>query len=88
MFNSLLKNIAKILDKYCDLVLVGDSLANVLYGMKNTHNLENLDTVINHAKAVKLNATKSLVVVDMPKNSYKTPMQALSKCKTHFKRKV
>ena len=41
-------------------------MANVLYGMKNTHNL-NLDTVINHAKAVKLNATKSLVVVDMPK---------------------
>ena len=26
------KNIAKILDKYCDIVLVGDSLANVLYG--------------------------------------------------------
>ena len=24
------KNIAKILDKYCDLILVGDSMANVL----------------------------------------------------------
>ena len=59
-------------------------MANVLYGMKNTHNL-NLDTVINHAKAVKLNATKSLVVVDMPKNSYKTPMQALSNAKRILK---
>ena len=29
------KNIAKILDKYCDIVLVGDSMANVLYGQKN-----------------------------------------------------
>ena len=30
------KNIAKILDNQCDIVLVGDSVANVLYGMKNT----------------------------------------------------
>ena len=41
-------NISSILDKFCDLVLVGDSLANVLYGMKNTHKL-NLNTMINHA---------------------------------------
>ena len=34
MFNSLFKNIAKILDKYCDIILVGDSMANVLYGIK------------------------------------------------------
>ena len=27
------KNIAEILDKYCDIVLVGDSMANVLYGL-------------------------------------------------------
>ena len=30
------KSIAKILDKYCDIILVGDSMANVLYGHKNT----------------------------------------------------
>ena len=33
------KNIASILDKYCDIVLVGDSMANVLYGMPNTHKI-------------------------------------------------
>ena len=33
------KVIAKILDNYCDLVLVGDSMANVLYGFKNTHKI-------------------------------------------------
>ena len=72
------KNIAQILDKYCDLVLVGDSLANVLYGMKNTHKL-NLDTMINHAKSVRLGISKTLMVVDMPKDSYKNPKQAKKK---------
>ena len=33
------KNISNILDKYCDIVLVGDSMANVLYGMENTHKI-------------------------------------------------
>ena len=37
-------SIAKILDKYCDITLVGDSMANVLYGMKNTHKI-NLNTI-------------------------------------------
>ena len=34
------KNTAKILDKYCDIILVGDSMANVLYAFKNTHKLD------------------------------------------------
>ena len=38
-------SISKILDKHCDLILVGDSLANVLYGMKTTHQLK-LETII------------------------------------------
>ena len=33
------KNIAKILDKYCDIILVGDSMANVLFGHENTHKI-------------------------------------------------
>ena len=47
------KNIAKILDKYCDIVLVGDSMANVLYGHKNTHEID-LKNIIQHTKSVKL----------------------------------
>ena len=40
------KNIAKILDKYCDIILVGDSMANVLYGFQNTHKIT-LQNIIN-----------------------------------------
>ena len=79
------KSIAKILDDFCDLILVGDSLANVLYGMKTTHNLK-LETMINHAKSVKLGVKKSLFVVDMPKDTYKNPKQALKNAKYILKK--
>ena len=42
------KNIALILDKYCDLVLVGDSLGSVIYNYKSTKEVT-LDTMINHS---------------------------------------
>jgi len=64
------KNIAVILDRYCDLILVGDSLANTLYGMQNTHNID-IETIINHAKSVRLGVKRSLLVVDMPIGTYK-----------------
>ena len=46
------KAIAKIADKYCDIILVGDSLGMVLYGMKTTKEVK-IDTMIIHAKVVK-----------------------------------
>mgnify|MGYP001192738133 CR=1 FL=1 len=64
------KSIAKILDKYIDIILVGDSMANVLYGHKNTHKI-NLENIIQHTLSVKQGVKKSLLVVDMPKDSYK-----------------
>ena len=73
------------MDKYCDLILVGDSLANVLYGNKTTHDLK-LQTMINHAKSVSLGVKKSLVVVDMPKDSYKNPKQAIKNAKSIMKK--
>jgi 3-methyl-2-oxobutanoate hydroxymethyltransferase len=65
------KSIAKILDKHVDIVLVGDSMANVLYGHKNTHQLT-LDNIVQHTLSVKKGVKNSLLVVDMPKNSYST----------------
>ena len=59
------KNIAEILDKHCDLVLVGDSLGSVLYNFKSTKEVT-LQTMINHSKSVRLGVNKSLMVFDMP----------------------
>ena len=64
------KNIAKLLDKYCDIILVGDSVANVLYAQTNTHNIS-LNKIIEHSLSVKQGIKKSLLVVDMPKDTYK-----------------
>ncbi len=69
------KNIAKILDKYVDIVLVGDSVANVLYAQNNTHQIT-LDNIIQHTKSVKKGVKKSLLVVDMPKGTYNSSKQA------------
>jgi len=63
------KNTAKILDRYCDIILVGDSMANVLYGHKNTSKIT-LNTIAQHTQSVKKGIQKSLLIVDMPKGSY------------------
>ena len=77
------KPFAKILDKYCDIVLVGDSLATAMFGMKNTHNVS-IDTMILHGYSVKSNLSKALCVVDMPANSYKSVNQAKKNAKLLF----
>ena len=64
------KNISQILDKYCDIVLVGDSMANVLYGSSNTHSIS-LTNIIQHTLSVQKGIKNSLLVVDMPKGTYK-----------------
>ena len=64
------KNIAKILDKHVDIVLAGDSMANVLYAHKNTHKIS-LKSIIEHSASVRQGVKKSLFVVDMPKGTYK-----------------
>ena len=43
------KSIAEIVDKYCAIILVGDSLGMVLYGMKNTKEVK-INTMISHGK--------------------------------------
>ena len=60
-------------------------MANVLYGMKNTHKIS-LDTIIQHSISVRKGTKKSLLVVDMPKGSYKNPFQARKNAKLIFKK--
>ena len=63
------KAIAQIADKYCDIILVGDSLGMVLYGMRSTKEVK-IETMILHCRAVKNYTKKSLVVFDMPYKTY------------------
>ena len=79
------RNFAKVLDKHCDIILVGDSLANVLYGMRNTHKLS-VNNMIQHSISVRQGVKKALMVVDMPKGSYTTPKQAKKNAKLILKK--
>ena len=79
------KSVAKILDKHVDIVLVGDSMANVLYGHKNTHKIS-LKNIIQHTLSVKMGVKKSLLVVDMPKNSYSNIKDALKNIRLVIKK--
>ena len=74
------KAIAQIADKYCDIILVGDSLGMVLYGMKTTREVE-IETMILHAKTVKDFTRKSLVVFDMPYKTYSNKFIAYKNAK-------
>ena len=60
---------AKILDKHVDILLVGDSVGVVLYGMENTHNVT-LEMMIGHGKAVVKGSEYACVICDMPFGSY------------------
>tara|TARA_Y100000741_G_scaffold117372_1_gene88055 strand:+ start:253 stop:1026 length:774 start_codon:yes stop_codon:yes gene_type:complete len=74
------KNIATILDNYCDIILVGDSLGSVLYNYNSTTKVS-LDIMIEHSKSVRMGVKKSLMVVDMPHNTYRNPKEALKNAK-------
>ena len=74
------KNVATILDNLCDVILVGDSLGSVLYNYKSTREVS-LDIMIEHSKSVRMGVKKSLMVVDMPHNTYRNPKEALKNAK-------
>lgn len=73
--------IAKIVDNFCEIILVGDSLGMTIYGMNGTTEVS-LEMMINHGLAVTRAASKSLVVVDLPCGSYEnSAKQALESAK-------
>jgi len=74
------KNIAQIIDNHCDIILVGDSLGSVLYNYKSTRSVT-LDIMIEHSKSVRMGIKKSLMVVDMPHNTYRNSLEALRNAK-------
>jgi len=78
------KNFASEVDKYADITLVGDSLGSVLYNYSTTRNVT-LTEIINHSKSVRFGVKKSLMVVDMPYDTYNTPSTALKNAKKIIK---
>jgi len=71
---------AGLLDKYVDVILVGDSLGMVMHGLETTVPVT-LDMMILQGRAVMRGSKKALVVVDMPFGSYEeSPQQAFRNC--------
>src|SRR5260370_12582018 len=60
---------ARILDRHCDVILVGDSLGMVMHGFESTVPVT-LDMMILQGHAVMRGSRRALVVVDMPFGSY------------------
>ncbi len=60
---------ARLLDRHCDLILVGDSLGMVMHGLETTVPVT-LDMMILQGLAVMRGSKRALVVVDLPFGSY------------------
>ncbi len=74
------KTFSKYLDKYCDLLLVGDSMNMVFYGEEKTNSLS-LETMIKHTKSVVKLTQNALIVADMPFGSFQlNKEQAFENC--------
>ena len=63
------KSITLSIDKYVDILLIGDSLGSTIYGMKNTRSV-NLEMMKIHGKIVFEASNKPFTIVDMPYKSY------------------
>ncbi len=69
MLTSYHAHTAALVDRYCDVILVGDSLGNVMHGFETTVPVT-LEMMILQGHAVMRGSRQSLVVVDMPFGSY------------------
>ena len=78
------KNLAEAIDPYTDIILVGDSLGSVLYNYSTTRDVS-LNTMIEHSKSTRLGIKKSLMVVDMPYNTYRNKKEAIQNAKKIIK---
>ena len=70
--------VAELVDQAgIDIVLVGDSLANVVLGLGSTREV-GMREMIHHSKAVNRAVKQALLVGDMPFGSYRTPKTAVA----------
>jgi 3-methyl-2-oxobutanoate hydroxymethyltransferase len=69
MLTSYHAHTAALVDRHCDVILVGDSLGNVMHGFETTVPVT-LEMMILQGQAVMRGSSQALVVVDMPFGSY------------------
>ena len=67
-----------------DIVLVGDSLANVVLGLESTRDV-GMNEMIHHAKAVNRAVKQAMLVGDMPYGSYRDPKTAVKNAQRFVK---
>ena len=65
---------AQLLDAHCDLLLVGDSLGQVIYGLPSSVPVT-LDMMAAHGAAVVRGSYHAAVVVDMPFGAYEASLE-------------
>lgn len=75
MLTAYTARMAELLDPHCDVLLVGDSLAQVIYGLPSTVPVT-LDMMCAHGAAVVRGGAHALVAVDMPFGSYEAGPEA------------
>lgn len=67
---------ARVVDRHCDIVLVGDSVGMVLHGLPSTLGVT-MEMMILHGRAVMRGLQRAMAVIDMPFGSYEeSPQQA------------
>lgn len=76
MLTAYTARMAQLLDPHCDMLLVGDSLGQVIYGLDTTVKVT-VEMMIAHGAAVVRGSYRSVVIVDLPFGSYEaSPVQA------------
>jgi 3-methyl-2-oxobutanoate hydroxymethyltransferase len=74
MLTAYTARMAELLDAHCDALLVGDSLAQAIYGLPSTVPVT-LDMMIAHGQAVVRGSKKTMVIIDMPFGSYEASQE-------------
>jgi hypothetical protein len=76
MLTAYTMRMAQLLDPHCEMLLVGDSLGQVIYGLPSTVPVT-MEMMCAHGAAVVRGSWHALVAVDMPFGSYEgSPAQA------------
>ncbi len=75
MLTAYTARMAQLLDPHCDLLLVGDSLGQVIYGLDTTVKVS-LEMMIAHGAAVVRGSYRSVVVIDLPFGTYEESPEA------------